>query len=146
MSNYKIKRQPPIKLQDLLRRRRATLKEFIRTSGIATYSTLLQKCEKMGVSPPSEDDFKQSLGNQVSSPQEGIVVLESPELIKDSGQKISVDEFLDHSHQEKEVKIEEQDAVQTQEEVKFSYKNKKNKKAPLETIDSNHYPDENLDG
>jgi len=133
-------------LQDLLRRRRATLKEFIRTSGIATYSTLLQKCEKMGVSPPSEDDFKQSLGNQVSSPQEGIVVLESPELIKDSGQKISVDEFLDHSHQEKEVKIEEQDAVQTQEEVKFSYKNKKNKKAPLETIDSNHYPDENLDG
>ena len=30
------------------------------------------------------------------SPQEGVIVLESPELLKDSGAKIKVDSFMDH--------------------------------------------------
>jgi hypothetical protein len=92
MSRFKIKNLPPIRLVDLLRKRKTNLKNFLSTSGIVAYSTLLQKCEKMGVSPPTEEEFKEALGNPVSSPQEGVVVLDPPQLVKDlTGEKIEVD-------------------------------------------------------
>lgn len=95
MSNYKIQNLPLIKLTDLLRRRKTTLKKFLQNMGIVTYSTLEQKCKKMGVSPPAEDDFKEALGVVVSSPQEGILVLDPPLLTKESGEKVPVDSFAD---------------------------------------------------
>jgi hypothetical protein len=94
MSNYRIKGLPPIKLQDLLKKRRMPLKDFLKNTGIATYPTLLQHCESVGVSAPSEADFKAALGEPVSSPQEGVIVLDSPDLIKESGEKIKVDDFV----------------------------------------------------
>lgn len=95
MSNYKIQNLPLIKLTDLLRRRKTTLKKFLQNMGIVTYTTLEQKCKKMGVSPPTEDLFKEALGSVVSSPQEGILVLDPPLLTKESGQKVPVDSFAD---------------------------------------------------
>ena len=92
MSNYRIKNLPQIKLLDLLRKRRTNLKEFLKNSGIASYTTLVQKCVKICVSSPTEDEFKTDLGEAVSSPQEGVVVLDPPALIKDTGEKISVDD------------------------------------------------------
>lgn len=93
MSNFKIKKLPPIRLVDLLKKRKTNLKQFLSSSGIAAYQTLLQKCEKMGVSPPTEEEFKGVVGPMVSSPQEGLVVLDPPDLVKDStGEKIAVDE------------------------------------------------------
>ena len=96
MSRYKIKGLPPIKLVDLLRKRRITLQKFVKEFGIVTYQTLVQKCEKMGVSAPDEKDFKEACGGTFSSPQEGLIVLDPPELIKESGEKIKVDSFIDH--------------------------------------------------
>jgi hypothetical protein len=92
MSKFKIKKLPPIKLTDLLRKRKTNLKNFLSSCGIVAYSTLLQKCDKMGVSAPSEEEFKTAIGKQpISSPQEGVVVLDPPMLVVDSGKKIEVD-------------------------------------------------------
>ena len=119
MSNYRIKGLPPIKLQDLLKKRRMPLKDFLKNTGIATYPTLLQHCESIGVSPPSEEDFKLALGEPVSSPQEGFIILDSPDLIKDSGERIKVDNFVtsiklpveDPPQPEDQSKISEEDPV-----------------------------------
>lgn len=103
MSNFKIKKLPPIRLVDLLKKRKTNLKQFLSSSGIAAYQTLLQKCEKMGVSPPAEEEFKGVVGPMVSSPQEGLVVLDPPDLVKDStGEKIAVDESFSVATREEE--------------------------------------------
>jgi|GEM_PF-2331882 len=95
MSKFTIKKLPPIKLTDLLRKRKTNLKDFLASTGITSYVTLSQKCDKMGVSPPSEEDFQSVAGAPVSSPQEGIVVLDPPALLKDTGKKIQVDVKVD---------------------------------------------------
>lgn len=100
MSRYKIKGLPPIRLVDLLRKRKITLQKFVKDSGVVTYQTLVQKCEKMGVSVPSELEFKEACGGTFSSPQEGFIVLDPPELIKESGEKIKVDSFVEHEQGE----------------------------------------------
>lgn len=85
---------PPIKLENLLKKRRTTLKQFLKDTGIASYVTLVSKAQNMGVSPPDEKTFKEALGEIVSSPQEGVVVLESPSLVDEqTGKKIEVDVF-----------------------------------------------------
>jgi hypothetical protein len=94
MANFKIKRLPPIRLVDLLKKRKTTLKQFLDVYGIVAYSTLLTKCDSMGVSPPSEEEFKQIVSVTVSSPQEGVVVLDSPPLLKENtGEPIMVDDM-----------------------------------------------------
>jgi len=93
MAIYKVKRLPPIKLLDLLKKRKTTLKNFLDAYGIVAYSTLCIKCDSMGISPPSEEDFKRCSNKIVSSPQEGVLVLDSPTLTKElTGAKINVDE------------------------------------------------------
>jgi len=99
MSKFKVKKLPPIRLVDLLRKRKTNLKQFLSSSGIVAYVTLLQKCEKMGVSPPNEEEFKNASGPIVSSPQEGVVVLDPPTLLSDSGQKVEVDSFMEDTPQ-----------------------------------------------
>lgn len=97
MSSYRVKGLPPIKLENLLKKRRTTLKKFLKDTGIVTYATLLQKAESMGVAPPSEDVFKEAVGDIVSSPQEGVVVLEPPRLLKESGQSVDIDVDVYHA-------------------------------------------------
>lgn len=93
MSNFKVKKLPPIKLLDLLKKKKTNLKQFLSTTGIVTYVTLEQKCEKMGVSVPSENEFHEALGTAlISSPQEGVVVLDPPVLLKDTGEKIKIED------------------------------------------------------
>ena len=93
MSRYIIKGQNQLTLADLLKKRKSNLSKFLKDLGITTYVTLTQKCESLGVAPPSEDDFKTCLGGVFSSPQEGVVVLDPPALTVDSGEKIQVDSF-----------------------------------------------------
>jgi len=95
MANFKIKKLPPIRLVDLLKKRKTTLKQFLGVYGIVAYPTLLIKCDSMGVSPPSEDEFKQAVGPAVvSSPQEGVIVLDSPTLLKENtGESVLVDDM-----------------------------------------------------
>ena len=91
MVQFRVRGLPPIRLQDLLKKRRTNLKAFVKNTGIATYATLQQKCNKLGVSSPTEDEFNEALGETISSPQEGIIVLDPPDLLKDTGEKIKVD-------------------------------------------------------
>jgi hypothetical protein len=104
MSTFILKGQPPIKLQDLLKKKKMSLKSFVNSTGIVTYQKLQEKCQKLGVSPPSEEEFKNVVPVLVSSPQEGVVVLDPPALTKDSGEKISVDSFIGHVVPSSEVK------------------------------------------
>lgn len=92
MSKFKIKGLPPIKLTDILKKKKTNLKNFLSSFGITAYATLLQKCEKMGVSPPNEEEFKEAVGASVSSPQEGIIVLDPPTILKETGEKIEIEE------------------------------------------------------
>jgi hypothetical protein len=122
MANYRIKGLPPIRLVDLLKKRKTNLKEFIKNSGIASYQTLLLKCNKMGVSAPNESDFNSALGKVVSSPQEGVVVLDPPTLTKDTGEKVEVDSFATVVPPQNQNPVEIEDSKQ---EPKTTNKNKK---------------------
>ena len=83
-----------ISLENLLRRRRSSLKEFVTNSGVTTYEFLLERCERMGVAPPSRHTFESIVPPVVnSSPTEGVIVLESPPLISEStGEEIDFPE------------------------------------------------------
>ena len=129
MSNYTVRGLPPIKLMDLLRKRRTSLKDFLKNSGIVSYNTLLSMCNNMGVAPPEEEVFKNSIGDNYSSPQEGVIVLDPPRLVKDSGEKIQVDSFAGFDQL-----LSEEDTQQKEEEVEVNnvpvkyYSKSKNKK------------------
>lgn len=53
-----------------------TLAHFLSEQGIATYEGLKVRCSNIGVDPPSVEIFELARGPVVSSPAEGIVVLE----------------------------------------------------------------------
>lgn len=85
-----------VSLLDQLRRRKTTLEKFLAESGIVTYELLLSRCKSIGVVPPTEEQFSKARGNSptptVSSPTEGIVVLEPPvsaRLVSESGGKVT---------------------------------------------------------
>lgn len=68
-----------ISLTDLLRKRRSNLASFLKETGIVSYDLLKSRCDLIGVLPPSESEFFKIRGNnppEISSPTEGIVVLE----------------------------------------------------------------------
>lgn len=71
-----------VALVDLLRRKRTNLQKFLHDSGIVTYELLIVRCNSMGVLPPSILEFQTARGgsilHEISSPTEGIIVLEPP--------------------------------------------------------------------
>lgn len=85
-----VKNMPKLKLGDLLRRRKMTLKQMLDEFGITTYEGLAIRCTRMGVLPPTEAEFK-AVGPKVrvNSPTEGIVVVEPPHVVDDiTGRRI----------------------------------------------------------
>lgn len=72
----KLKNIPKLMLSDLLRRRKMTLKQFLDESGIYAYAALINKCNEIGVQPPLEKDYLSAVPTTVSSPQDGIIVLD----------------------------------------------------------------------
>jgi hypothetical protein len=92
MSRIHVKNLPRLRLTDLLRRRKTALRSYLNEFGITTYEGLLARCERMGVAPPEREDFEKVVVVRVSSPPEGVVVLEAPKVIKEStGEVIDVD-------------------------------------------------------
>ena len=93
MTRMTLKNLPRLKLSDLLRRRKMTLRALLDEFGITTYEGLVRRCERMGCAPPTEAEFKVAYPDPpVNSPQEGVVVLEPPPVIDDiSGRKIDPD-------------------------------------------------------
>jgi hypothetical protein len=57
MSVVRLKNLPVLKLSDLLRKRRKTLKQFIDELGISNYEALCARCQRIGVAPPTAEDF-----------------------------------------------------------------------------------------
>ena len=94
MSIIKLKNVPKIKLIDLLRRRKTTLIKHLNEFGITTYEHLVERCDRMGVVPPSQEEFNQISPQPptVNSPAEGVVVLDLPPIVIEStGKKYEED-------------------------------------------------------
>jgi hypothetical protein len=90
MTKVYLKNMPKLKLGDLLRRRKMSLKQLLGEFGITTYEGLVIRCDRMGVLAPTLDEFKLAFDTgPVNSPTEGVVVLEPPPVIDEiSGRKI----------------------------------------------------------
>lgn len=97
----KLKNQPKLALNELLRRRKSTLKLFLEEQCITTYGGLIAKCDMLGVLSPTETEFMDAYGTKdpVNSPQEGVVVVEPETLcqtmlsaVDDSNDKIDVEQ------------------------------------------------------
>lgn len=87
-----LKNLPKLRLSDLLRRRKMTLVHYLAEFGITTYEGLVSRCDRMGIAPPSEEDFKKVMKPLVNNPQEGVVVLDPMVVIDDlSGREIDPD-------------------------------------------------------
>ena len=80
---YEPKHQPRLKLSDLLRRRKTTLKQMFVDRGITAYQTLVNWCDRIGVVPPTEKEFREVAPEPVNSAQEGVVVLEPPPVVEE---------------------------------------------------------------
>lgn len=88
----KVKNLPKLTLHNLLRRRKMTLQQFLAESGIHAYAALVNKCSEIGVQPPTEQEYLAVVPTQVSSPQDGIVVLEPIPVVDDlTGRQIDPD-------------------------------------------------------
>lgn len=85
-----VKNMPRLKLADLLRRRKMSLRALLDEFGITTYEGLVIRCARMGVLEPTEAEFKVAYPDPpVNSPQEGVIVLEAPPVVDDiTGRKI----------------------------------------------------------
>lgn len=78
-----------VSLMDLLKRRRSNLTKFLSDTGIVTYELLVERCNSMGVIPPDESFFFDTIGRKqddapaISSPAEGVVILNPPTIISE---------------------------------------------------------------
>lgn len=83
---------PALRLTDLIKRRKSTLKKTLVDLGVSTYEGTLNMCSRMGVIPPTEHEFNAALGITVSSnvndPQDGIVVVDELETIIPSSDEL----------------------------------------------------------
>lgn len=68
--------QPRIKLDSLLKRRKATLAQWITDVGIHTYDQLACQCRKMGITPPSKEEFDAVAPKDITVATEGIVYVD----------------------------------------------------------------------
>jgi len=84
MSKVVVRNLPQIKLSDLLRRRKSDLKKFVNDLGISTYDALKENCTRIGVQPPLEDEWLKVRDDFVTSPTEGIVVIDPLPLQEDT--------------------------------------------------------------
>jgi hypothetical protein len=82
----------------------------------------------MGVAPPEEEVFKNSIGDNYSSPQEGVIVLDPPRLVKDSGEKIQVDSFAGFDQLLPEEDTQQKEEVEVNNVPVKYYSKSKNKK------------------
>lgn len=78
MSNV-LKNLPRLTLHDILRRRRSTLENFVKDSGVQTFERLVILCNKIGVVPPPEEEYNALYPRTVNSQQDGVIVVGSPE-------------------------------------------------------------------
>lgn len=88
-----------VSLLNVLKRRKTDLKRFLEEAGIVTYELLKSRCDSMGVIPPDEQEFLDASGTShesaatISSPAEGVIVLEPPKIINElTGKEVTMPE------------------------------------------------------
>jgi hypothetical protein len=97
MKAIKYQKKSLIRLEDLLRRRKTNLKNFIKERGIVTYQTLEETCSRLGVTTPTPEAFNECVPSYVSDPAAGVVVVPPLDVVKEStGEKDTLvdDEFV----------------------------------------------------
>lgn len=78
-----------VTLVNVLKRRKTNLKNFLSETGIVTYELLKTRCDSMGVIPPDEVEFLEATGTDatkpaaISSPAEGLIVLDPPKILNE---------------------------------------------------------------
>jgi len=94
MGKIKVKNLPRLKLVDLLKRRKMTMRRLLDEYGITTYESLLERCNRMGVSPPTQEEFMVHIpAIRVTSAPEGVLILEPPPIIDEmTGEQIDPNE------------------------------------------------------
>lgn len=123
MSRIQVKNLPRLKLSDLLRRRKMTLRQLLDEFGITTYDSLLERCNRMGVAPPTEDEFLVVAPLPVNNPSEGVFVIE----IEATPEQIAVATVQLNDQIESEA-----EATSAAEETRASQKKQKKKKDDLQ--------------
>lgn len=109
--------QPKLRLADVIRRRRTTLRAFIDSLGITTYAALDNMCRRLGVVSPTEEEFLTAmpLAQRVNSPMEGIIVLEPPAVVDDiSGRQIDPEAPIQAPGIEVKIRSDEPDPEPTE--------------------------------
>lgn len=94
MTRINLPHQPKLRLTDLLKRRKSTLKQYIDEHGISTLESLRESCMRIGVAAPSEEEFHAIMPKvaSVSHPQEGVVVVDPLPIIDEmTGRVIDFD-------------------------------------------------------
>jgi hypothetical protein len=84
MKAVKYQKKSLIKLEDLLRRRKTTLKKFLGDRGITNYRMLEDACSRLGVITPSAESFSSCIPSYVSDPAAGVVVIEPLSVVSES--------------------------------------------------------------
>lgn len=93
MKATKYQQKSQIRLEDLLRRRKSTLKQFLKDRGITTYEGLDSTCKRLGVLTPQQSSFTECVDRYVSNPAAGVVVIPPAPVIEEStGQPMTDDE------------------------------------------------------
>jgi len=84
MKATKYQQKSQIRLEDLLRRRKSTLNQFLKDRGITTYEGLDSTCKRLGVLTPNHRSFIDCIDHYVSNPAAGVVVVPPSIVIEES--------------------------------------------------------------
>lgn len=84
MKATKYQQKSQIRLEDLLRRRKSSLKQFLKDRGITTYEGLDSTCKRLGVLTPQQSSFTECVDRYVSNPAAGVVVIPPAPVIEES--------------------------------------------------------------
>lgn len=91
MKATKYQQKSQIRLEDLLRRRKSTLNQFMQERGITTYECLDGTCKRLGVLTPSQRSFIECIDHYISNPSAGIIVVSPSITIEESTGRPKVD-------------------------------------------------------
>lgn len=95
MKATKYQKKSLIRLEDLLRRRKTTLKKFLIERGITTYSVLEETCNRLGVVTPGFEVFNSCIPSYVSDPTAGVVVVPPLDVVAEAtGEKENLHEVF----------------------------------------------------
>lgn len=81
MKATKYQQKSQIRLEDLLRRRKSSLKDFLKDRGVTTYEGLDALCKRLGVLTPNHQTFVDYVDKYISNPAAGVVIIDPAPVI-----------------------------------------------------------------